>query len=87
MSAVLSAIVWIVLAVALTVVVRQHLAYFRRTRALSFGAFLETAGWIILLLVALGALAGGLAHPGTRIVEIASAVVGVLFILLGSVFR
>lgn len=87
MSPALAAGIWLLLAVALIVVVRHHLGYFRRKRTLSFGAFLETAGWIILLLVALGALYGGLTHPGTRIAEVASAVVGVLFILLGSVFR
>lgn len=87
MSAGSSGLAWIVLAVALIVVVQQHLGYFRRKRPMSFGAFLETGGWIVLLLAALGALAGGLAHPGTRVIGIATGVVGLLLILLGSVFR
>lgn len=87
MSAALFAVIWIALALALIVVIRQHVLYFRRARPLTFGAFLETAGWITILLVAAGAAAGGLAHPGTRIAEIASAVVGVLLILIGSAFR
>jgi len=66
------------------VIVRHHVAYFRRARPVSFGAFLATGGWTILLLVALGALSGGLADSGTRIVEIAAAVVGLLFIGIGS---
>jgi threonine/homoserine/homoserine lactone efflux protein len=81
------AVVWIVAAVALVVIIRHHAGYLRRARRLTFGAFLETAGWIIVLLVAVAAAFGGLAHPGTRVVEIASAVVGVLFIVLGGAFR
>ena len=74
-------------AVSAVVIVRKHVAYFRRVRPFSFGAFLETGGWIILLLVALGALSSGLAESGTRIVEIAAAVVGLLFIGIGSVVQ
>lgn len=43
--------------------------------------------WIIVFLVAVAALRGGLAHPGTRVVEISAAVVGVVCTALGSVFR
>lgn len=78
---------WTVAAVALLIVIRQHVAYFRRARPFSFGAFLETAGWIILLLVAIGAAYGGLAHPGRRVVEVAAGIVGFLFIALGAAFR
>ena len=87
MSNALLIALWITLAAALVVVVRQHIAYLRRSRPLTFGAFLETSGWIIILLAAIGGVYGGLAHPGTRVVEAASAVVGVLFIVLGSSFR
>lgn len=78
---------WGFAALGLAVVVLHHVAYFRRTRPFSFGAFLETAGWIIITLVAIAGLAGGFASPGTRIVEIAAAIVGVLFIGIGSSFR
>jgi len=78
---------WTVLAVALVVIVRQHLGYFRRRRPFSFAAFLETAGWIIVALVAGAALLGGFAHPGTRVMEVAAAIVGALCIAFGSTFR
>ena len=74
---------WLAAAACAVVIVRHHVAYFRRARPVSFGAFLATGGWTILLLVALGALSGGLADSGTRIVEIAAAVVGLLFIGIG----
>jgi hypothetical protein len=75
-------------AAACTVVlVRQHVGYFHRTRPYSFGAFLETGGWIIFLLVILGALAGGLDELGTRVVEIAATVVALLFIGIGNSLR
>ena len=80
-------VIWIILAVALIVIIRHHVAYLRRARSLTFGAFLETAGWMIILLVAIAAVYGGLVHPGTRVVEIATAVVGALFIVLGSAFQ
>lgn len=80
-------VLWVILAVALVVIIRHHLAYLRRTRSLTFGAFLETAGWIIILLVAIAGVYGGFAHPGTRVVEIATTVVGLLFIVLGSAFQ
>lgn len=41
---------------AIIIIVRHHVAYFHGARPYSFGAFLETSGWIVLLLVALGAL-------------------------------
>jgi hypothetical protein len=78
---------WIAAAACAVIIVRQHIEYFRRTRPFSFGAFLETGGWIILLLVAFGALLGGLAQSGTRIVEIAASVVGLLFVGIGSGLR
>ncbi len=80
-------LLWIVTIGIAAVIVQQHIAYLRRTRPYSFGAFLETAGWIIILLVAIAALFGGLLAPGTRAVEIAAAIVGVLFIGIGSSFR
>ena len=73
---------WLAAAACAVVIVRHHIAYFRRARPFSFGAFMETGGWIVLLLVALGAPTG-LAHPGTRIVEIATGAVGLLFIGIG----
>jgi len=79
--------IWIVIALALTIIIRQHMAYFRRTRALSFGAFMETGGWLILLLASIAAAFGGLRDPGTRVVEIAAALVGVLFLAVGSAIR
>jgi hypothetical protein len=87
MSSIALTVLWVILTATLIVVVRHHVAYLRRARSLTFGAFLETAGWIIILLVAIAAVYGGLAHPGTRVVEIATAVVGLLFIALGSAFR
>lgn len=73
-------VAWAASAGCAAVVIRHHVAYFRRARPFSFTALLETGGWIILLLVALGAAAGGLAATGTRIVEIAAALVGALCI-------
>jgi len=87
MSAVGLVVIWVILAAALIVVIRHHIAYFRRSRSLSFGAFLETGGWLILLLAAIAAACGGLAEPGTRVVEIAAAVVGLLFVAAGSAVR
>jgi hypothetical protein len=84
MSPLLAAVGWITVAVCAVVIVRHHLGYFRRARPLSFGAFLETSGWMIILLVAVGAFSGGLARPGTMVVEVAAAVVGLLFIGIGS---
>lgn len=80
-------VLWVLTAGALAVVILHHAAYLRRRRPYSFGAFLETAGWIVITLTAIAALGGGLAAPGTRTVEIAAAVVGVLFIGIGSLFR
>lgn len=87
MTAAVPVLAGTVAAVILLVVIRHHVDYLRRARAYSFGAFLETAGWIILLLVAVGAAAGGLARPGTRVVEVASGIMGLLFITLGAAFR
>ncbi len=75
------------LVVTAAVVVRHHRDYVRGRRPLSFGAFLETAGWIVLALVAAAGLAGGAARPGTRIVEIAAAVVGALLVGVGGQLR
>lgn len=83
MNPLLPVVGWLAAAVCAVVIVRHHVAYFRRARPFSFGAFLATGGWIILLLVTLGALSSGLAYSGTRIVETAAAVVGLLFIGIG----
>lgn len=69
--------------VALAIVATHHIAYFRRVRGTTFGAFLETGGWLILLLVAIGVVAGGLQEPGTTRVEAAAAIVGVLCVIAG----
>lgn len=87
MSVAVQIFAWAAAALMLAVIVRHHVGYFRRARPYSFGAFLETGGWIILLLVAAGAAAGGLARPGTRVVEVAAGIVGLLFIAGGAVFR
>jgi hypothetical protein len=70
-------------AVALAVVVAHHVAYFRSLREPTFAAFLETAGWVILLLVALGALGGGLRDQGTARVEAATGAVGIICAVVG----
>ena len=81
-------LIWAILTVAgLGVIIVHHRGYFRKSRPLTFGAFLETAGWIILTLVALTALGGGIADAGRRIVEIVAAIVGVLLIGIGGQFR
>lgn len=87
MSRLLAAAGWLAAAWCALILVRHHIGYFRRARPYSFGAFLETGGWIILLLVVLGALAGGLDAMGTRVVEIAAAAVAVLFIGIGGALR
>ncbi len=85
---VLSSVIWAAVAVlGLIVVVAQHIGYFRRTRPMSFAAFLETAGWIVITLVAGAALGGGMISPNTRVVEIAAAIVGALLIGIGGQFR
>jgi len=66
------------------VIVTHHVGYFRRSRSLTFGAFLQTGGWIIIALVAAAAAAGGLARVRTQTVEVAQALVGALLIGLGS---
>jgi threonine/homoserine/homoserine lactone efflux protein len=78
---------WIAAAVCAVIIVRHHAGYFRRTRPFSFGAFMETGGWIIFLLVIYGALIGGLEQSGTRIVEMAASVVGLLFVGIGGRLR
>lgn len=81
---------WLSLAVmfiALVAVVRHHAQYLRRLRPTSFGAFLETAGWIAVTLVAAAGYWGGFESRGTRIIEIAAAAVGIVFIAAGSYFR
>ena len=81
---------WLSLAVAfaaLVVVVRQHAQYLRRLRPTSFGAFLETGGWIVVTLVAAAGYWGGFESRGTRIIEIAAGAAGIVFIAAGSYFR
>lgn len=73
----------VLLVAAAVIVVAQHVAYYRRVRPPTFGAFLETAGWLIVFLVALGVIGGGLESPGTSRAEIASAVVGLACIAAG----
>jgi hypothetical protein len=87
MTSLLPTIGWIAAAGCAVVLVRHHVGYFRRTRPYTFGAFMETSGWIILLLVGLGAVVGGLAEMGTRVVEIAAMVVALFFIGIGSSLR
>jgi hypothetical protein len=87
MSLLVPVIGWVAAAGCAVVLVRHHVGYLRRTRPYSFGAFMETSGWIILLLVGLGAVVGGLAEMGTRVVEIAAMVVALFFIGIGSSLR
>lgn len=65
------------------VIVTHHIGYFRHSRPLTFGAFLQTGGWIIIALVAAAAAAGGVDRARTQTVEVAQALVGVLLIGLG----
>jgi hypothetical protein len=65
------------------VIVTHHIGYFRHSRSVSFGAFLQTGGWIILALVAAAAAAGGVDRARTQTVEVAQVLVGVLLIGLG----
>ncbi len=77
-------IVWLAIAViGLTVLVRHHLGYLFRRRAFTFGAFLATAGWLIITLVAVTAFGRGLSDPRTRTVGLAAGIVGVACIGLG----
>jgi len=87
MTALIRILGWVAAGGCAVVLVRHHAGYFRRTRPYSFGAFLETGGWIILLLVVLGALVGGLEETGTRVVEIAATVVALFFIGIGGMLR
>lgn len=81
-------LVWgVIAAVGLSVIVAHHTGYFRNRRPLTFGAFLETTGWIIITLCAVAAAGGGLGRPGTRAVEIAAAIVGILLIGIGGHFK
>jgi threonine/homoserine/homoserine lactone efflux protein len=66
------------------VIVTHHIGYFRHSRSLTFGAFLQTGGWVIIALVAVAAAAGGLERARTQTVEVAQALVGALLITLGS---
>ena len=87
-AGVFARLVWrAVVVVGLGVIVAQHVGYFRKRRPLSFGAFLETTGWIIITSCAIGALGGGLARAGTRAVETAAAIVGLAFLIIGGQFR
>ncbi|HVH32449.1 MAG TPA: hypothetical protein VNA31_12425 [bacterium] len=65
------------------VIVTHHIGYFRHSRPLTFGAFLQTGGWIIIALVAAAAAAGGVDKPRTQTVEVAQALVAVLLIGFG----
>ncbi len=77
-------LVWLVLlGSGLYVIVKHHAGYLFRRRATSFGAFLNTAGWIVLTLVALAVMGGWLSAPGTRLVELAIGLVGVVLIGIG----
>ena len=81
-------LVWgAVAAIGLGVIIAHHVRYFRKRRPLSFGAFLETTGWIIITSCAIGALGGGLARAGTRAVETAAAIVGLAFLIIGGRFK
>jgi len=83
-AGVIARLVWGALAIAgLSLIVAHHVGYFRKRRPLTFGAFLETTGWIIVSLFAIAAFGGGLVHPGTRAVEIAVVMVGLVFVLIG----
>lgn len=77
-------LVWLVLlGTGLYVIVKHHAGYLFRRRGLSFAAFLGTAGWIILTLVALAAVGGGMSAPRTQVVELVVGVVGLTFIGIG----
>jgi len=67
----------------LYVIVRHHAAYLFRRRATTFAAFLGTAGWIVVMLVALVAVGGGLNEAGTRLVELVVGLVGLALIGIG----
>lgn len=70
--------------IALGFVVAHHIGYFRGTRRPAFGAFLETGGWLILVLVsAAGALVGAWLDPAGARVLAASTGVGVVCIGVG----
>lgn len=72
---------------ALWIVIRQHAAYLRRRRPFTFRAFLETAGWLVIVLAAGAASWGGFESDGTRVVEVSALVIGVLFVAIGSHVR
>jgi hypothetical protein len=85
---VLSRVMWAAaVIVGVIVIVTQHIGYLHRRRPVTFGAFLETGGWIIITLVALAAVGGGMTGPSTRVVEVSAAIVGALFIGLGGQFK
>ena len=69
------------------VIVTHHIRYLRRTRPFTFGAFLQTGGWIIIALVAVAAAAGGWDPGRTQTVEVAQVLVGALLIGLGGKFK
>ena len=76
--------VWLVLlGSGLYVIIKHHAGYLFRRRPTSFGAFLNTAGWIVVTLVALAVMGGCLSVPGTRLVELAVGLVGVVLIGIG----
>lgn len=73
-----------VMVAALAVVIRQHADYLRRRRPATFRAFLETAGWFVITLASAAAYWGGFESAGTRAVEVAVFVIGLLFVGIGS---
>lgn len=77
-----AAIALMLAAAALATVVGHHIGYFRGRRPPTFGAFLETAGWLILFLVAIAA-PSAVKDPGLVRVEIAAGFVGLLCVLGG----
>ncbi len=79
---------WVVLlGLGVYFIVRHHADYLFRRRPMTFGAFLGTAGWIIVTLVALAGLGGGLHTTGPRRVELAAVSVGIVLIAVGRRFE
>lgn len=75
---------WVVLlGTGVYVLIRHHAAYLSLRRRMSFAAFLGTAGWIILALVALTSLGDGWSAPGTRTVELVAGIIAVVFVGIG----
>ncbi len=75
---------WAIAGSDVIIIVRHHVAYLRQQRAFTFGAFLETAGWIVITLVGVAALGGVLSTPGTRTVEITAGIVDTTRVGIGA---